>query len=311
MNHRVVSSKAFMMWLAALGLLVVGFTVGRTRADGPPAVPVDFSEIQVEEETLDEAFFETEPVLGESEIADGADRSEDVSLEIAERVEPAVRTVPPVEAPPIVVAEPPVVVAEPPVVRPRPTVAAPAPSPPPVPREPESISLLVPAGTSLVIRFERTLSSHTSETGEPFRVELTEDAAAGGRTAIPAGSVIHGTVTEADPAKKIGGRAMLALDFRYLELPSGEKIAINAGFAERGKSQSAKDAGIIAGSVVGGAILGEAVDEGEGTAIGAVVGGVVGAVVAKGTRAKRVEVPAGTVTTLELLAPVTVDVFVD
>ena len=83
---------------------------------------------------------------------------------------------------------------------------------------------------------------------------------------------------------------------------------MTAVFSDKGKSQTGKDAAIIGGATLGGAILGNAVDPGEGTKIGAIVGGVAGAIAAKKTKGKPVEVPAGTVMTLELSQPVTIEV---
>jgi len=49
------------------------------------------------------------------------------------------------------------------------------------------------------------------------------------------------------------------------------------------------------------------VNKGEGTAIGAIVGGLAGAAVANETRAKPVVVNSGTVLTLEMIEPLTVE----
>lgn len=171
--------------------------------------------------------------------------------------------------------------------------------------EPERVT--VPAGTVVVVRFEDTLSSHTSQADQGFRVSVVQEVSVEGRLAIPSGSVVLGAVTEARGPKKVGGRARLSLDFHTLELPSGVSLPIQAAFAQTGKSETPKDAAIIGGSTLGGAILGEAVDEGEGTIVGAIVGGLAGTAAAIKTRGKPVEVPEGTVMSLELTGPVTIE----
>lgn len=173
-------------------------------------------------------------------------------------------------------------------------------------REPETRT--APAGTLLGVRFLDSLSSHTSAAGETFRAEVAQEVSAGGRVVIPAGSRVVGTVADAHPARKIGGRSILSLRFHTLELPNGESVPIAASFATAGRSQAPRDAAIIGGSTLGGAILGEAIHEGEGGIIGAVVGGIAGAVGAKRTQGRPVEVPAGTVMSIELNDPVTVTV---
>lgn len=164
----------------------------------------------------------------------------------------------------------------------------------------------VPAGTLVPVRFLDTLSSHGSVAGQAFQAEVVQDIAVDGRTVIPAGARILGTVTEARPPK-IGGRARLSLDFDTLDI-DGTSYPISAAFAQRGRSETPKDAAIIGGSTLGGAILGEAVDEGEGTVVGAVVGGIAGALGAKKTKGKPVVVSAGSTMSLQLESPVTVEV---
>lgn len=166
----------------------------------------------------------------------------------------------------------------------------------------------VPAGTVLQVRFEDHLSSHTSQSGSAFRTTVTQGVSIDGEEAIPAGAVVRGTIVEARGPKKVGGRAQLELDFHTLELPEAEPVAIAATFSARGRSETPKDAAIIGGSTLAGAILGEKVDDGEGGVIGAIVGGVAGTAAAIKTKGKPVEVPSGTVMSIELTRPVTVRV---
>jgi len=168
--------------------------------------------------------------------------------------------------------------------------------------------LTVVAGETIDIEFRQTLSSHTSQVGQPFQVRVTRPVQVGGRVAIPAGASIHGEITEAEPAKKIGGRARLSLDFRSLTLASGATYPIEAVFSQAGKSQTGKDAAIIGGATLGGAVLGKQVGGDTGTIIGAVAGGIGGAFAAKKTKGKPVEIPAGTAMIVELTQPVTIDV---
>lgn len=184
--------------------------------------------------------------------------------------------------------------------------AAPRSEPPP---RPTPVLVTVPAGTLLRVRIDDHLSSHSSQVGQQFSGTITQDVAAEGRVAIRQGATVIGRVTEAEPAKKIGGRARLSLDFESIELGAGQTRPMSARFAQAGKSQTAKDAAIIGGSTIGGAIIGEAIEDGEGKVIGAIVGGLGGAYAAKKTKAKPVEVPVGTLLDLELTEPITLEIF--
>ena len=173
-------------------------------------------------------------------------------------------------------------------------------------RQPESFE--VPAGTVLTLRFRDHLSSHTSQNGEAFSCEVTQAVSIDGTEVVPAGAAVIGTVTEARGPKKVGGRARLTLDFHTLQIDEAAPLAIAAVFAAAGKSETPKDAAIIGGSTIAGAVLGEKVDDGEGGVIGAIVGGVAGTAAAIKTRGKPVEVAAGTVMSVELARPVTIEV---
>lgn len=183
---------------------------------------------------------------------------------------------------------------------------APPANPTSTPAQPAPLTVV--AGETIDIEFRETLSSHTSQVGKTFRARVTKPVAVGGKVAIPAGTAIIGRVVEAEPAKKIGGRARLALDFESLVLANGATYSIDAVFSQAGKSQTGKDAAIIGGATLGGAVLGKQVGGDTGTIIGAVAGGIGGAFAAKKTKGKAVEVPAGTEMILELTQPVTIDV---
>jgi hypothetical protein len=166
----------------------------------------------------------------------------------------------------------------------------------------------VPPGTVVELRFSETISTRSSAPGDAFRTTVEQDVRIDEAIAIPAGSVVVGRVTETHQPRNVGGRSRLSLEFTALELPSGESTAIEGVFAQRGKSENLEDAAIIAGSTLGGVLLGEAVDEGEGGVIGGILGGIGGAVAAQKSKAKPVEVPAGTVMAVELVRPVTLQV---
>jgi len=172
---------------------------------------------------------------------------------------------------------------------------------------PEPVIKQVPAGTALTVRFLDTVSSHQSQPGATFLTEVEEAVLVDELVAIPEGSRVVGTVVEAR-GPKIGGRARLSLSFHRLELPSGESLPIEAALMRLGRSEKGKDAATIAGSVVGGAILGHQADDAQGKAVGGILGGAIGAAIAAGTKGKPVVVPAGSVVSLEMRTPVSVEI---
>jgi hypothetical protein len=152
--------------------------------------------------------------------------------------------------------------------------------PPPPPPKPQPIAKTLPAGTDLNVELVDAASSRTSQVGAAVRARVTQALVIDGLTVIPQGAIVHGTVTEAVPLKKIGGAASLGLRFDSIDLG-------------------------------GGALLGRLLsdhDKTKGTLIGAAVGAAAGTGVAAATKGQEVELPAGTALALHLEQPLTVTV---
>lgn len=97
----------------------------------------------------------------------------------------------------------------------------------PAPEKPGPVTL--PAGTSMVIRLEKTLSSQTSKPGEWFKSVLVEPVMSGTETVIPKGSTVYGIVDEVKAVKMKAIKAKIEIVFDRIETPVGKMIPINAG----------------------------------------------------------------------------------
>ncbi len=167
------------------------------------------------------------------------------------------------------------------------------------------------AQTRLEVEFLTTVSSASNHAGDSFLTRVTQDLhAAGGRLVVPAGTELTGVVTEAVPLKRVGGQARLGLAFGELHLPWGKSAEIDASFYDAGRNESRRDKKIIGGAAAGGAVLGAIIDDGdaEGTILGAIIGAAAGTAAAANKRRDEVEIPGGTVVTLQLDQPAKVQV---
>jgi hypothetical protein len=167
--------------------------------------------------------------------------------------------------------------------------AAPKPEPPP---EPKFREVTIPAGTALSVSVLSTLGSKTSQIEDPVRGALAEPVIVSGRTALPKGTEITGTVTDVKESARVKGKAMLAFRFDRLTFDSESHRIQTARVtieAQQNKGDDVKKGGAGAGV---GAIVGGIAGGGTGAAIGAVAGGT-GAVLA--TKGREVEIPPGTV----------------
>jgi len=176
---------------------------------------------------------------------------------------------------------------------------------PAAPPPPETMTVRLPAGTVIDVELIDALSSGTNLPGDPFASRVVNDVLLDGRVVIPAGTTISGHVDEvvSGKNKKVGGRAKMVLAFETVSLETGD-VGLTAWLTEKGKSETPKDAATIGGAAVVGAIIGHQIrDDDTGTAIGAIVGGAAGTAIAVNTKGKEVELPAGTIGSLELGAP--------
>ena len=180
--------------------------------------------------------------------------------------------------------------------------AAPKPEPPP---EPKFREVTIPAGTALSVSVLSTLGSKTSQIEDPVRGALAEPVVVSGRTALPKGTEITGTVTDAKESGRVKGKALLAFRFDRL-LFDGENHRIQTARvtieASQNKGDDVKKGGAGAGL---GAIVGGIAGGGKGAAIGAVAGGTSAVLVTKG---KEVEIPPGTVVSALLQSALTIRV---
>lgn len=160
-----------------------------------------------------------------------------------------------------------------------------------------SASMDVPDGTEIKVRLEEPLSSRTSRLEERVVATVAEPVLRNGRTAIPAGTEITGTVSSVQPAQRPSKGGRLEVSFDQMTV-NGQRVGMDARVVnvEQGGLDK-KRAGL--GAVIGG-VLGAVLDGKKGALIGAIVGGG-GAVVA--SSGEEVELPAGTLLTVQLERP--------
>jgi hypothetical protein len=296
---RAARTTAIPLLVAAAGLSILA---GCGRSDKVATLEPGAGAARPEQSRRDEQLAERERALAEREAALAA-REAELAQEQGRPSESAPPAATPTARPARTPARP-----EATQVPLAPTAAPPAPTPFPPTPTPAPIPVTLATGTLVTVEFQQKLSSHESTAGQSFSVRVAEPVRVAEGVAIPTGSVVAGKVTEARPAKKIGGRSSLAVEFVSIRLPNGETLPLSADFSSKGKSSTGKDVGIIAGAAAGGAILGNQVFDDDGSAKGALIGAAAGAIAASQTRAKPVVIEAGTVTNLELTAPISLTI---
>ena len=144
-----------------------------------------------------------------------------------------------------------------------------------------------------------TISSRTAKVGEGFDARVVEDVKnATGQVVIPAGSMIHGSVTAVKPAPNPRTPGTLTLSVTSVTV-RGASYSIDAAVdsietSHKGRGVTSGDAAKVGAGAVAGAVLGRVLGGNKkGTIIGGVVGGIAGAGVASQTKDSDIVLPAG------------------
>lgn len=197
-----------------------------------------------------------------------------------------------------------------PVVQPQPEPKA-EPAPPPEPKfSPRQVT--IPAGMTVQIRLNESLSSDRSAPGDSFDASLAEPLIIDGlviaeRGARAGGRIVDVQKADSQKAGRIGGTSSVALELTNLVTADGQKIAISTDpWTRRGDASRAEDAAKIGGGAALGAIIGAVAGGGKGAAIGAGVGGAAGVGTVVATRGKPVNVPSETIIRFRLATRVTI-----
>lgn len=207
-------------------------------------------------------------------------------------VAPAPVATTPVPAPVPVVPTPPPAPAR---------VVVPKPAAPPAPR-----NVTIASGTAVKIRTTTQLSTKTATPGERFSANLETPLSANGKVIAPKGAEVEGVVVNSDDGGRVKGLASLSLTVDRIDI-AGKTVPVETStFVQQARTTKKKDAlkvGIGAGI---GAAIGAIAGGGRGAAIGAASGGGAGTAVVLATKGEPAVVPAETVLTVRLTAPLTV-----
>jgi hypothetical protein len=164
------------------------------------------------------------------------------------------------------------------------TNAAPVEKPKPQP-------IVIPAGTVLTVTTGQPLSSKTSQAGQAFPATLAQPLSVGGRTVLPKGATLYGTVVTAKAKGKIKGEGQLDLTLTSVSV-RGRTYPIKTNLlSSTVKGKGKRTAATTGGGAAGGALIGGLAGGGRGAGIGAIVGAGAGLVGGAMTGNKQIEIP--------------------
>jgi len=105
--------------------------------------------------------------------------------------------------------------------------------------------------TPIRLRFNRTVSSADAHVGDTVDFEVLQELSVNGTLVIPKGGLAIGTVTEAQPKRRMARGGKLEINVDYVKLLDSEKAALRAVKGGSGGGHTgAMTAGIVATGIV-------------------------------------------------------------
>lgn len=175
--------------------------------------------------------------------------------------------------------------------------------------EPLLEQLVIPSSSVIGLRVETPLSTERTRVEDRVDARVTRDVLADGRVAVPAGTRAVGSVVLVEPGGKMRDRARLGVRFHTLILDDGTELPVTTEAIYReGESPSTESTRKIGGAAIGGAILGAIIGGKKGAIVGSATGAAGGAAVVMAGDRNAATLPAGSIVTIRLAAPVEVEV---
>jgi hypothetical protein len=173
---------------------------------------------------------------------------------------------------------------------------------------PAETSRTLPAGTTIAVRNSDTIKAGSAETGQTFPGVIVRDViGSDGGVVIPKGSNALLAVRASQGQGKVKGQSEIVIDLDSVEVAGRHYDLDTSDIARKGKQGMGKNrrsAKFIGGGAVLGTIIGAVAGGGAGAAIGAGAGAGAGAGLQAVTRGKAVRIPAESVLSFKLEAPV-------
>ena len=166
--------------------------------------------------------------------------------------------------------------------------------------------VVVPNGSLLRVRVNRTLRSDKTQPGTPFDGIVVNDVAANGLIAIPRGAAVQGTVIDAKGSGALTGRGEMSIQLTSVTLGGQSYPLVTNVWAHNGGDKTIETVNKTAGFGAAGAVIGALA----GGGIGAAIGGGVGAAAGLGSSAAsghgQVVIPSEAIVTFHTTQPTTV-----
>ena len=172
---------------------------------------------------------------------------------------------------------------------------------------PQATAITIPAGTAIAVRTATTVTSATARVEDRISATTTTDVTVDGRTAIPAGSRLLGSVTAVERAGRMSGSDRITVRFHTFAHDGVDTPLETARVTRNGPGQASQNATRIGGGAAVGAVLGSIFGGKRGAAIGGAIGAGGGSAAAAAQGAAPAVLQAGEALTLRTTRPAAIE----
>lgn len=167
----------------------------------------------------------------------------------------------------------------------------------------ERAATTLPVGTRAVVSLSQGLAASRNNVGDSFSGVLAQPiTTAGGRTVYPRGTSVSGTVVAAKGRGRFKGAGALGIELTEI---GGRRVSTSE-YEKEEKGKGKRTGALVGGGAGLGALIGGLAGGGKGALIGGLAGAGAGTAGSAFTGNKDVVLPAESVITFRLTAPLTV-----
>jgi len=176
-----------------------------------------------------------------------------------------------------------------------------------VAQKPATETMVIPAGTVVVAALETRLSTDTNHSGDQFAATTIAPIVVDGKTVVPAGGRINGSLSNVQESGRVKGRAQMTLGFQEIVDSAGKVHAIVAQpLTLQADSGTGGDATKIAVGGIIGAVIGGVSGGAKDAAIGSAIGAGAGTVLVLATKGDEIELDPGQKLSIQMTSPASI-----